>query len=147
MTYMIKAALALALGVASAGASAVAQDAPALAPLESSLAPMESSQGASDLRPLDEAAFEELQRVTTSFELRAGETLRQALTRWAADSGWQVIWQSSKDYRIEASLVFPRGTDFKEAARSTARSIWRVNPTLKLKAYRNNVMVVEEVQG
>lgn len=142
MTHKITVRLALALVMATAATSVTAQQAPAKPANQ-----VETNQTTSELRPLDVAAFAELQRVTTSYELRAGETLRQALTRWAADSGWQIIWQSSKDYRIEASMVFPRGTDFREAARSTARSIWAVNPTFKLKAYRNNVMVLEEVQG
>lgn len=132
--------LAALLAFASAGVSAAPQEEPGVAPAS-------RPQGVNELHPLDTSAFEELQRVTTSYELRAGETLRQALTRWGADAGWQVVWQSTKDYRIEASLVFPRGTDFRKAARETARSIWRVNPTLKLRAYKNNVMVVEEVQG
>lgn len=135
MKYVIAATLGLMLALAAPAALAKAQSG------------SEPAASGAELHPLDMDQFEELQRVTTTFDLRAGETLRQTLVRWAADAGWQVIWQSPKDYRIEASMVFPRGTGFKEAARSTARSIWRVNPTLKLRAYRNNVLVVEEVQA
>lgn len=144
---MSKATAVIAALLALAGTSANAMRVEPLPQEDAGPAPTAQGKDVSALRPLDSLDFQELERVTTTFDLRAGETLRQALTRWAGEAGWQVVWQSTKDYRIEVSMTFPRGTDFKSAARDTAQSIWRVNPTLKLRVYKNNVMVVEEVQG
>ena len=103
--------------------------------------------GERELAPLEDDLLNALTVTTSSFNIRPGETLRAVLTRWTQDAGWQLVWQSSKDYKIEAGVTFPRGTTMQEALRETIHSIWKANPTIRVDLYRNNVLVVSEVRA
>lgn len=103
--------------------------------------------GARDLAPLETDLLNALAVSTSTFDVRPGETLRAVLTRWTQDAGWQLVWQSSKDYKIEAGVTFPRGTTMQEALRETVHSVWMANPTIKVDLYKNNVLVVTEVKA
>lgn len=103
--------------------------------------------GARELAPLETDLLNALAVSTSTFDVRPGETLRAVLTRWAQDAGWQLVWQSSKDYKIEAGVTFPRGTTLQQALRETVHSVWMANPTIKVELYRNNVLVVTELKA
>jgi len=103
--------------------------------------------GGAALAPLEDDLLNALAVTTSRFDLRPGETLRAALTRWTQDAGWQLVWDSSRDYRIEAGMTFPRGTTLNDAIKETIHSVWMANPTLKADLYRNNVLVITEVKA
>ncbi len=113
----------------------------------SSQQPAPMPGGAQGLAPLENDLLNALAVSTSTFDVRPGETLRAVLTRWTQDAGWQLVWQSSKDYKIEAGVTFPRGTTMQQALRETVHSVWMVNPTIKVELYKNNVLVVTEVKA
>lgn len=41
-----------------------------------------------------------------AYKVSAGETLRTALTRWTAGSGWELVWDAPNDYSISAPAEF-----------------------------------------
>ena len=94
------------------------------------------------LAPMDPQAMTGLRDATASYYLAPGETLRGALTRWCADSDYQLVWQSDQDFVIDSQMSFPRGVTFDEAVRQTVRAVWRQHPTLKAETYKNRVLVV-----
>lgn len=79
--------------------------------------------------------------------LRPGDTLRDALQRWSEQAGYKLIWNTKRDYPIEAAVSFPVGTSFVEAARQVMRAAWRKNPGIKATVYANQVIEVTDAAG
>ena len=58
------------------------------------------------------ALMEELEEVTASenqikdWVVRSGSTLRETLDSWAVKEGWSLIWKTSREYPIQASVIF-----------------------------------------
>lgn len=136
MTMYPRRAAALAAALAMASFTAGAQEPPA--PTEDA-----ASEGAV-FAPLDEEILGALAETVAAYELAAGETLRDALTRWCSDAGYTLVWRSDRDYRIDAALRFPAGTQIREALKQTVRAVWRHNPDIKATVYKNNVIVISE---
>ena len=81
------------------------------------------------------------------FDVRQGETLMAALTRWSAQSGWTLMWKSADDIRPEAHIQMPVGMAFEDAVRELMRSVWVMYPDMTATAYKNKVLVVESNRG
>ena len=82
-----------------------------------------------------------------AFEVHPGDTLRETLQRWSAQTGWTLIWDSQVDYPLEAALAFPAGTDFRTAAKATLRAFWGRRDAPVGTAYRNRVLVITRRNG
>lgn len=119
---------------------AVKKNTPAPAP---AIAPIKESSG---LAPLESDLYQVLSNSNSAFDLRSGETLRTALTRWCEDSGWTLVWRADNDYQIDINLNFPTGTKINKALRDTMRAVWIQHPEIKATVYRNNVIVIERIQ-
>jgi hypothetical protein len=96
------------------------------------------------LAPLQGELLDYVSQSTVVWQLRTGETLRDALNRWSRDAGWTLIWKASRDYRIDAPLALPTGTSYREAVKTVVRAVWRSNPTLHATAYTNQVLVIQD---
>lgn len=71
----------------------------------------------------------------------ADGTLLDALTRWADQAGWQVVWEAADDLLIPAQASYQG--DFRDAVRGLFRSFaTSLNPTFYT---RNNVVRVTDV--
>lgn len=118
-----------------------AQDAPRLPTQTASKAntPLDAP-----LAPLEGDLADYLAEATGEWALAPGETLQGVLVRWADYAGWAIVWDASRDYPIQASLAFPRGTPFTEAVREVLKAVWRHNPTLKATVYKNKVVVITD---
>ena len=123
--------------------SAGAQDIPPPAPSSDGLRPI-SSPG---LVPVEGDLYAALSSGQAAYELRRGETLKAALTRWTEDAGWTLVWRSGSDYTIDATIEFPQGTKLADAARDVLRAVWRQHPQVKGTVYKNNVLVIEETKA
>lgn len=77
------------------------------------------------------------------FDVKAGETVRTALERWSAESGWKLIWQADFDLRIEADNVFME-SDITEAVPAVLKAFPTPpgRPRLSMAAYRGNRVIV-----
>lgn len=64
------------------------------------------------------------------------KTLNAALARWAANAGWQLVWELPVDYAVEARTVVP-GT-FEEAVGMVARSMEGAEIPMKAIFYSGN---------
>lgn len=143
-----------------ASAIAVAQTAPAPKPKagvptratsqqqaqpQQRMAPMAYQANTSTLVPAEGDLYSSLSQSTSAFDLRNGETVRDALTRWCEDSGWTLVWKAKQDYQIDINLSFPQGTTLKTALRDTTRALWLQHPEIRATTYKNNVVVVDEV--
>lgn len=64
------------------------------------------------------------------------KTLNAALARWAANAGWQLIWELPVDYAVEARTSMP-GT-FEEAVAKVASSMENAEVPLKAIFYQGN---------
>lgn len=96
------------------------------------------------LAPLDGELLSYVQESTSHWQLRNGESLRTALSRWSSDAGWTLVWKASREYRIEAPLNLPAGTPYKDAVKAVVRAVWRSNPSLHATVYGNHVLVIED---
>jgi hypothetical protein len=94
--------------------------------------------------PLDDDILGALAESVGSYELAAGETLREGLARWCTDAGWTLVWRASRDYRVDANLRFPAGTSLREAVKQAVRAVWLHNPAIKATVYKNQVIVITE---
>lgn len=81
------------------------------------------------------------------FELRAGDTLRETLTRWTRTDGYQLIWSVDKDYPVDVSMEFPQGTTFNEALATLLKAYWHKRYAITGSIYSNNVLVITGRQG
>ena len=70
----------------------------------------------------------------------AGQTVRGLLVAWAENSGWNVVWNLDRDYKLEAGVVF-RGT-FLDVAAALVRSFARANPPPIATFYKGNRVIV-----
>lgn len=66
----------------------------------------------------------------------ADKTLNTALARWAAQAGWQLVWELPVDYAVEARTSVP-GT-FEEAVGTVARSMDSAEIPMKAIFYAGN---------
>lgn len=76
------------------------------------------------------------------YEVKAGETWHDALTRWAKESGYTLIWRAPGDLLVEAPLVFDQGTTFEEALEEVLRTLWHSRNAMVGILYRNSVLVI-----
>jgi hypothetical protein len=105
-------------------------------------AQLAASPDTAPLAPLPQGMLGDV-GATLNFDLRIGETLRAALTRWAEQAGWALVWQTDVDYQIQAAAQFPAGTSFKDALRQTMQAFWQQTRWLQATVYKNHVVVVQ----
>lgn len=79
-----------------------------------------------------------------SWEADSGNTLRRLLKAWGEKSGWTVIWQLDRDYRLEAGVIF-QGT-FTEVSGALIRSFARATPAPIGTFYQGNRVLVISTQ-
>ncbi|MFZ6774458.1 toxin co-regulated pilus biosynthesis Q family protein [Undibacterium sp. SXout7W] len=72
------------------------------------------------------------------------KTLNAAIARWTAQAGWQLLWELSVDYAVEARTIVP-GT-FEEAVETVTRSMETAEIPMKAIFYKGN-KVLRIVQG
>lgn len=58
---------------------------------------------------------------TYRWEIKPGETLRVAITRWMASIGWQTVWEVQNDFELKAGAVFT--SDIETTLRKVAESV------------------------
>lgn len=78
------------------------------------------------------------------WEAVSGDTLRDLLMKWGAQSGWSVIWKLDRDYHLEAGVIF-RGT-FTEVSSALIRSFARATPAPIGTFYKGNRVLVVTTQ-
>lgn len=84
--------------------------------------------------------------VIASWEIRSGDrTLNAALARWAANAGWQLLWEVPVDYAVEADTSIP-GT-FEQAVEVVTRSMGTAEIPLKAIFYKGNHVLRIVVKG
>lgn len=95
------------------------------------------------LAPLPDALRERLQSGSAGdWSARAGETLQQALQRWAESAGWQLIWAARAETNLvlDVDLDYPAGTTMQEAIRTTFKALSRRPDAPKACEYRNKTL-------
>lgn len=66
----------------------------------------------------------------------ADNTLKSAMTRWATEAGWHLLWELPVDYQIEASTSIPGS--FEDAVEVVARSMQQSDSPMKAIFYKGN---------
>ena len=94
-------------------------------------------------RQIEPSALQE--KLNASEEIRdwaadAGETVRSLMVKWAENSGWNVVWNLDRDYKLEAGVVF-RG-NFLDVTAALVRSFARANPPPIATFYKGNRVIV-----
>lgn len=77
------------------------------------------------------------------FTVKAGERLSDVLARWGEAAHYSVVWESERDYLLAADARFDT-TDMRAALRDLVDVLARTNPALRVRVFRNNVVVVSE---
>jgi hypothetical protein len=104
-----------------------------LAPVQPTIA----AQAAPMPAPAKPAAVADGTRSNQTWDIvPADKTLNAALARWAAQAGWQLVWDLPVDYAVEARTVVP-GT-FEEAVGLVARSMDSAEIPMKAIFYSGN---------
>ena len=74
-----------------------------------------------------------------------GSTLKSLLTEWSERSGWRLIWNTNRNYRLSAGAMF-RGR-FADVSSALIRSFARARPAPIATFYKGNrVLVVETME-
>lgn len=79
---------------------------------------------------------------TQRFEVNAGESWRDALTRWSRDAGYTLVWRAPADVLIEAPIHFDEGTDYETAVGEVLKALWHSRYAVVGSLYRNRVLVI-----
>ena len=66
----------------------------------------------------------------------ADKTLNAAMARWAAQAGWQLLWELPVDYAVEARTTVPGS--FEEAVSTVAKSMEGAEIPMKAVFYQGN---------
>lgn len=74
-----------------------------------------------------------------------GGTLKQVITEWGDKSGWRVVWNTNRNYRITAGAMF-RGR-FADVSSALVRAFARARPAPIATFYKGNrVLVIETME-
>ncbi|PKU22817.1 toxin co-regulated pilus biosynthesis Q family protein [Telmatospirillum siberiense] len=93
-----------------------------------------------DSPPVVEAEVEEL------WIAPVGQSLRTVLKDWGSRSGWTVVWQSDREYPIDAAATF--SGDFTKAASQLFEGFSTAVPVPSAHFYKGNrVLLVESGEG
>ncbi len=74
-----------------------------------------------------------------------GETLRIVLEDWAKKAGWDVVWNTTREYPIQASAMF--NGRFMDVASALVRNFSRAQPAPYAKFYKGNKVIVIQTIG
>jgi hypothetical protein len=77
--------------------------------------------------------------------VKSGSNLRETLDNWASQEGWNLVWKTSREYPIQASVVFTGR--FMEVSAALIRSFTKASPSPQAKFYGNKVIVVTTFEG
>lgn len=87
--------------------------------------------------PAPASASTEVAKPAPVWDIVPGDkTLNAALARWAAQAGWQLVWELPVDYAVEARTVVPGS--FEEAVGTVARSMDSAEIPMKAIFYSGN---------
>lgn len=81
-----------------------------------------------------------------TWEAEEGENLRELLTKWSAMSGWKLLWNTNRNYILNAGVMF-KGK-FADVSSALIRAFARARPAPIATYYKGNrVIVVETMEN
>ena len=75
-----------------------------------------------------------------SWVVASGQTLRSVLQEWCDKEGWDLVWNTAREYPIQASAVF-KGR-FMDVSSALVRNFSRADPVPYAKFYKGNRVLV-----
>lgn len=75
-----------------------------------------------------------------SWVVASGQTLRDVLQEWCDKEGWDLVWNTSREYPIQASAVF-KGR-FMDVSSALVRNFSRANPVPYAKFFKGNRVLI-----
>lgn len=82
----------------------------------------------------------------TTWEANEGDTLRELLTKWSGMAGWKLLWNTNRNYTLNAGVMF-KGK-FTDVSAALIRAFARARPAPIATFYKGNrVIVVETVEN
>jgi hypothetical protein len=82
----------------------------------------------------------ELKDQVRSWVVASGQNLKDVLQAWCDKEGWDLVWNTPREYPIEASAVF-KGR-FLDVSSALVRNFSRANPIPYAKFYKGNRVIV-----
>ncbi|MBP3687453.1 MAG: toxin co-regulated pilus biosynthesis Q family protein [Alphaproteobacteria bacterium] len=84
--------------------------------------------------------------VILTWEAEEGDNLRELLTKWSAISGWKLLWNTNRNYILNAGVMF-KGK-FADVSSALIRAFARARPAPIATFYKGNrVIVVETMEN
>ena len=81
-----------------------------------------------------------------TWDAQQGDTLRELLTKWSAQSGWKLLWNTNRNYTLSAGAMF-KGK-FTDVSSALIRAFARARPAPVATFYKGNrVIVVETMEN
>jgi len=91
------------------------------------------------------AGTEVLQDIVRDWVAKEGMTLREILQQWADIEGWELVWNTNREYPLRASAIF-RGR-FKDVSSAVIRNFGRATPQPMARYYfGNRVLVIRTLE-
>lgn len=88
----------------------------------------------------------EMRDQVRSWVVASGQTLREVLQAWSDREGWDLIWNTPREYPIVASAVF-KGR-YVDVSSALVRNFSRANPVPHARFYKGNrVLVISTIDG
>jgi hypothetical protein len=81
-----------------------------------------------------------------TWEANEGDTLRELLTKWSGMAGWKLLWNTNRNYTLNAGVMF-KGK-FTDVSAALIRAFARARPAPIATFYKGNrVIVVETMEN
>ena len=81
-----------------------------------------------------------------TWDAQEGDTLRELLTKWSGMAGWKLLWNTNRNYTLNAGVMF-KGK-FTDVSSALVRAFARARPAPIATFYKGNrVIVVETMEN
>ncbi len=99
-----------------------------------------------DFEDIEVAEVEITDDTILTWDAKEGDNLKKLLTEWSARSGWKLLWNTNRNYTLNAGVVF-KGT-FTDVSSALIRAFARARPAPIATFYKGNrVIVVETMEN
>ena len=114
--------------------------------LSASMPPgLDLSNGEKNTKPSEGTGDNEMTDSVRDWVAKEGMTLREILEKWSEVEGWEVAWNTKREYPLKASVIF-RGR-YKDVAAALIRTFSRATPQPHAKFFfGNKVLVIKTLE-
>ncbi len=79
--------------------------------------------------------------VPTTWSVLKGQDLRNVISQWANEAGWDLVWDSEQSYKLLAAASF-KNVAFEQAISDLFDAVGNIEPRLYVTLYKKNKVIL-----